>query len=130
MAGYRGAAFGISQPPANAQQVGQSLMGQAQGQGMPGQAAPGMMPTLGIPSLLDDGMHSQASTDAALAEAQRRLQGSPERNAHSTVSPMVAWQLASLGIPKIEIDLMNLASGQQDDDSDDRMGRDTDGDLD
>lgn len=123
MAGYRGAQFGIAQRPANAQQVGQSLMAQGpQGGMMPGGGmpapAPGLLPSLGTASLLDPGMHSQTSTDHAMQEADRRLQSAPERNAHSTRSPMATWQLATLGIPKLELDLQALSSGQADDDED------------
>jgi hypothetical protein len=120
MAGFRGAQFGITARPANAQEVGQSLMGQ-QAPMAGGMPAPSMLPTLGMPSLMDTGMHSQASTDAALREADRRLQGSPERNAHSTRNPMIAWQLATLGIPKLELDLDALTSGQRLDDDDEDL---------
>ncbi len=117
MAGFRGAQFGISQTPANTQQVGQALMGQQPTQ-TPGTApmlpGAGMLPTLGMPSVLDPGMHSQTSTDHAMVEADRRLQASPERSAHTVRSPIAAWQLATLGIPKLELDLDALTSGQRD----------------
>lgn len=116
MAGFRGAQFGISQPPPGSQQVGQALAGQQQ-QAMPMQGQ-SMLPTLGMQPLMDTGMHSQASTDAAMQEADRRLQGAPERLAHSTRSPMIAWQLATLGIPKLELDLDALSSGQAADEED------------
>jgi hypothetical protein len=109
----RGAAYGIPTPPANSAQVGAALAGQAQQpmMGAPGMA-PGLLPSLGIAPLMDTGMHSRASTDAAMAEAERRMAGSPERSTHTQRSPMAGWQLAALGIPPLEIDLDALSSGQ------------------
>jgi hypothetical protein len=117
MAGYRGAQFGIAQTPANTQQVGQALMGQQSPQDPAMAPAPGMLPSLGVPSLMDLGMHSETSTQHAVVEAARRMQASPERSAHSVRSPIAAWQLASLGIPKLELDLDALSSGQREDDA-------------
>ncbi len=110
------------------QQMGAALAQQSQQQ-----PAPGGLPTLGVPSMMGgmgaDGMdpmdptgamamqmgamgydpsneHSESSTKAALEDAIRRAKDTGRRpQLERAPAPNQRWQLATLGLPPLEIDL-------------------------